>query len=194
MEHPKQLSFSPVALYWSTKNGNYDRVQQLLAINNYDKEEIFEYCSPRPRGYKNPAFKHKSVRWKENDETRLFDYIDDIDGVMKGVSSHSKLQLYTIRNTLEELFEFEAFITEMSFVETEKRKLSDIQEEFCNAMSWYLSRIDTKNAEMISLHSATILANAPLTLEGIQKCASELADSLHEIRNIIVRKTLEMLL
>ena len=104
------------------------------------------------------------------------------------------MQLYNVRNTLEELFEFQSFIADMSFVETEKRKLSDIQEEFCNAMSWYLSRIDKKNAEMISLHSATLLANAPLTLEGLYKCVYELADSLQEIRNIIVRKTLEILM
>jgi hypothetical protein len=173
------------AIYWARKNGHIERVTSLLNNISASKEDILDYCNPRPRGKGNPCFKHKSVRQLENNETRLFDAIGDYDGVfIKLASDEEKHRMYKHLNTLNELFDFQAYLQEINF--SNEFKLETLQEEFSRAVAWYLGRIDVKNAEAISLHIAMILAEAPLTKEGFEKCAIDLAFELGDIRFHIV--------
>jgi hypothetical protein len=175
------------ALFWARKNGNIDAVEKMMRNPFAYKEDILDYCNPRKWGtQQHPCVKVKSVRSVENDETRAFDIITDFDGSFyKHASEAEKKDMYKHLKTLYELFDFQAFMKEMEFDST--FILENLQEEFSRAVAWYLGRIDVKNAEAISLCVAAVLSDAPLSMEGLKKCANDLANELGDIRYQIVR-------
>jgi hypothetical protein len=184
-ELANDLTLLENALFWSKKNGSYDTVQKMLNNSWASKGDILNFCNPRFGKTMHPCTKVKMVRNVDNDETRVFDAIYDFDGPFYlNASKPEQENMRKLLLSLYELYDFQHFLYEMDFMST--NNLKNLQEEFSRAVAWYLGRIDEKNAGVISLRVASVLSDAPLTKDGLQKCANDLANELGDIRYHIV--------